>query len=172
MLNNSNNHKEQGANTAPFKLPLNSLPSGTDSPPGQPLAPVGGFAQESESAIEADASTVDEDSDATALHSSSNTPAYIQSIEQRKPYRNRDHPDRFDRAILAVDSDASSSPTFEKNYFTGPQSHTTVDARKPVPTDIPTPSSGYQADTEIPETEESHGTGSSQQHYSRSDHSH
>ncbi|CAM0139786.1 hypothetical protein VKS41_009014 [Umbelopsis sp. WA50703] len=177
LPHNSNDRDKKGASKAPIKSSVGYFPSGTDSSPGPAFAPVGGFALESESAIEADASTVDTDSDSTALLSSSNPPTYLRTVETGPAYRSMDksaskYADRYDRARPSVDSDASSSPTLEKNTLMGTQSHTTLESRKPIPTDIPTPSSGYQADTEILETEESHGAGASQQHYQHGQHSH
>jgi hypothetical protein len=154
---------------------------GTDSSVSQTFNTAGGFgfAQESESAIEADASTVDEDSDSTTMLSGSNNPINSANLDSRPTFSKKERWSQnhatsslSDRAIPSVDSDASFSPTFEKSTFTGSHSLFNAESRKPVATDIPTPSSGYQADTEILETEESHTVMNPQHHHQHHQHHH
>jgi hypothetical protein len=157
--NHQQQRDKQTGNPISLRPSANPLISsaGTDSSPNlSQFNP--GFALESESAIEADASTVGDDSDSTAMHSSSNVP--IESKNRFSLAKSERRSQKFinsslsDRGIHSVDSDASSSPTFEKSGFTGYHSQSTAESRKPVATDIPTPSSGYQADTEVLENEE------------------
>lgn len=171
--NHPHQRNKQSTIPPPFRGPENSFGSsvGTDSSQGRTFNAAGGFGQESESAIEADASTIDEDSDYTTMQSGSNNQLKSTFLENTPMFakgerRSLKHINATlaERAITSVDSDASLSPTFEKSTFSGSHSHFNVDSRKPVATDIPTPSSGYQADTEIPENEESHTTTNSHQH--------
>ncbi|KAG2181495.1 hypothetical protein INT44_008308 [Umbelopsis vinacea] len=137
-----------------------------------------GFALESESAIEADASTVGDDSDSTAFHSGSNAPIDARNrsalAKSERWSQKIINSSLSDRGVHSVDSDTSSSPTFEKAVLSGYPSQSTAESRKPVATDIPTPSSGYQADTEVLENEEwvSNGNSQQQQHHHHHHHHH
>lgn len=149
--------------------------AGTDSSAGIPhFNP--GFSLESESAIEADASTVGDDSDSPAFQSGPNAPT--EARNRAALARNERWSQKIinsslsDRGVHSVDSDASSSPTFEKAVLSGYHSQSTVESRKPVATDIPTPSSGYQADTEVLENEEWTSNVDSQHHHHHHHHHH
>jgi hypothetical protein len=176
--NPSQQRDRQIANPITLRPPVDTriASAGTDSSPGISHFNAG-FALDSESAIEADASTVGDDSDSAAFHSGSNAPMDARNrsgFAKSEPWSQKIiNSSLSDRGVHYVDSDASSSPTFEKAFISGYNSQPTSESRKPVATDIPTPSSGYQADTEVLENEEwTSNVGSQQQHHHHHHHHH